>query len=91
MFSAMPITIAVANATDRLENRAISAAASARTSTLGPSVSIANDARSGASRIAVDAASTPAITHTIADMRFAEIPASRAASGFSAAARMACP
>src|SRR3954470_1093145 len=64
---------------------AMTAAASARTSVLGPSVarSVA-EPDCAAMRLSDSVASAPAMAHTIVDTRFGLIPERRARSGFSA-------
>ena len=71
----------------------INAAARTRTSRPGPSVKTSDeiDVVNGAARIVPRALNAPASAHTAVDVRRTLIPASRAAGGLAAAARMASP
>ena len=74
--------------------RAISAAARARSNSPGPSVAASITVPwplSGATSTAVMADNNPAMVHTAVDMALVLMADSRAASGFSAEARMAVP
>ena len=73
--------------------RAISAAASTRTSRPGPSVNTSDEIEvvNGAARIVATALNAPASAHTAVDVRRTLMPASRAAGALAAAARMASP
>ena len=73
---AMPAT----NARPRNIIRASTAAASARTSSSGPSVSVSARPLSGARQIELSAAMAPASAHTPIAMRLVGMPASLAAS-----------
>ena len=89
----MPSTTAAARATGIDAIPAITAAASVRSRMPGPSSPVLATLApaSGALRIVTTAARAPASAHTIVETRFTLIPASRAASGLSAAARTAMP
>ena len=73
--------------------RAMTAPASARSSSDGPNAAPASKPPGmfGATRIAVNVESAPPIAHASVDMRDANTPAMRAASGFAAALRSARP
>ena len=91
--STMPITTPPSSVIGSDTIRAMSTAASALTSSDGPSASLicvpADSPSSGTIRIAVSAESAPANAQTMVDIRFGRTPANRAASGFAAAARIA--
>ncbi len=89
--STMPMTTPVSSATGRLLMRATTAAASALSSRLGPNCEATWNVDVGRTRMAVSPLNAPAIIHASVDMRAANTPDRRAASGFSDAARRASP
>ena len=92
--SRIPTPMPPARASGSERSRPTRAAASARTSRPGPSASTGvpvSVPRSGLIRTTVRAARTPASTQTRVEIRRGLIPASAAASGFSADARIAMP
>src|SRR3954452_3664380 len=80
-----------AKATGRLTMRAMTAAAKARSNKPGPRNWALAKPRVGRTRIAVKAETLPAMAQASVDIRPANTPAMRAASGLAADARMARP
>ncbi len=86
-----PTAMPAPSAIGRLTIRAMTAAARARNSRFGPSDCVVTKPRVGLSRTTVRHASAPLSDHASVDIRPANTPAIRAASGLAAAARIDSP